>query len=93
MRVALDFEKLNRVAISIGITVPPKEETKTNDALKKLPEVKMPWRTYGVRSLIITVVCKKGEGGNTIDKMRRTFEELNVISFDICIGFAWEKVT
>ena len=92
IRVGLDYEKLGRVAVHFGINVECKDEEKTIDELKKLEDVKMLWRTYGAHNLVAIVFCDKGNEGNTIDRMREVFERLNVKSFEVCVGFNWEKI-
>jgi DNA-binding Lrp family transcriptional regulator len=91
-RVILDFEKLDRIAVAIGINVAQKDEQKVIDALKKCDEVKMMWRTYGSHNLILIIICSKGDEGNEINKLRALLEEFTVKSVDICVGFGWEKM-
>jgi len=91
IRIALDFEKLRRVVINFGINVEPKNEERAVATLIKLAKVKMLWRTYGAHNLVLIVFCDKGEEGKVIDELRHIFEELNVTSFESCVGFSWEK--
>ncbi len=91
IRIALDFEKLGRVVINFGINVEPKNEERAVATLIKLAKVKMLWRTYGAHNLVLIVFCDKGEEGKVIDELRHIFEELNVTSFESCVGFSWEK--
>jgi DNA-binding Lrp family transcriptional regulator len=91
-RVILDFEKLDRIAVAIGINVAQKDEQKVIDALKKCDEVKMMWRTYGSHNLILIIICSKGDEGKEINKLRALLEEFTVKSVDICVGFGWEKM-
>jgi len=91
IRIALDFEKLRRVVINFGINVEPKNEERAVATLIKLANVKMLWRTYGAHNLVLIVFCDKGEEGKVIDELRHIFEELNVTSFESCVGFSWEK--
>lgn len=91
-RVILDFEKLGRIAVAVGINVAQKDEQKVIDALKKREEVKMMWRTYGAHNLILILICSKGDEGNKINKLRALLEEFTVKSVDICVGFGWEKM-
>jgi DNA-binding Lrp family transcriptional regulator len=92
LRVSLDFEKLDLVALHFGINVDSKDEEKTIDTLKKQPNIKMIWRTYGAYNLIAIVICDKGCEGKTIDRIREVLEQLNVKTYEICVGFRWEKV-
>ena len=91
-RVVPDFEKLNRIALAVGISVAQKDEQKIIDALKKSDDIKMMWRTYGAHNLILITFCNKGDEGNKIDKLRALLEEYPVKSIDICVGFGWEKM-
>jgi len=91
-RVILDFEKLNCIALAVGINVAQKDEQKVIDALKKCDDIKMIWRTYGSHNLILLTFCGKGDEGNKINKLRALLEEFNVKSIDICVGFGWEKM-
>ena len=91
-RVIPDFEKLNRVALTVGISVAQKDEQKVVDALKKCDYIKMMWRTYGSHNLILITFCSKGDEGNKINKLRAILEEFTVKSVDICVGFGWEKM-
>jgi DNA-binding Lrp family transcriptional regulator len=91
-RVVPDFEKLNRIALAVGITVAQKDEQEIIDALKKSDDIKMMWRTYGAHNLILITFCSKGDEGNKIDKLRALLEEYPVKSIDICLGFGWEKM-
>ena len=91
-RVVLDFEKLDRIAVAVGINVAQKDEQNVIDALKACAEVKMMWRTYGAHNLILVIICGKGDEGNKINKLRALLEEFTVKSVDICVGFGWEKM-
>jgi DNA-binding Lrp family transcriptional regulator len=91
-RVVLDFEKLDRMAVAVGVNVAQKDEQQLIGALKKRDEVKMIWRTYGAHNVILIMICSKGDEGNTIDKLRTLLEEFTVKSVDICVGFGWEKM-
>ena len=91
-RVVPDFEKLNRIALAVGINVAQKDEQKVIDALKKSDAIKMMWRTYGAHNLILITFCSKGDEGNKINKLRALLEEFIVKSIDICVGFGWEKM-
>jgi DNA-binding Lrp family transcriptional regulator len=91
-RVVLDFEKLDRIAVAVGINVAQKDEQNVIDALKACAEVKMMWRTYGAHNLILVIICSKGDEGNKINKLRALLEEFTVKSVDMCVGFDWEKM-
>lgn len=91
-RVILDFEKLDRIVVAVGINVAQKDEQKVIDALKECAEVKMMWRTYGAHNLILVIICSKGDEGNKINKLRGLLEEFTVKSVDMCVGFGWEKM-
>ena len=91
-RAVPDFEKLNRVALAVGINVLQKDEQNVVGALKKRDEIKMMWRSYGSHNLILLIFCSKGDEGKTINKLRGILEEFTVTSIDICVGFSWEKM-
>jgi len=92
IRVGVDFEKLNLIAVQIGINVPHAHEEKTIETLKKYSETKIIWRTYGACNLVVVLFCNKGEEGKTIFKIREILENLNILSFQMCVGFSWEKL-
>jgi hypothetical protein len=91
-KILLGFEKLDRIAVAVGINVAQKDEQKVIDALKECVEVKMMWRTYGAHNLILVIICSKGDEGNKINKLRVFLEEFTVKSGDMCVGFSWEKM-
>ena len=91
-RVVPDFEKLERIALTVGINVAQKDEQKVVDALKKRDDIKIMWRAYGAHNLILITFCSKGDEGTTISKLRAILEEYPVKSIDICVGFSWEKM-
>jgi len=92
LRVGLNFEKLNLVAVIIEINILPADEDGMIELLKKREDIKMIWRTYGAHNLVVIAGCGKGEEGKTIDRMRELFEKLNVKSYEISVGFSWEKI-
>jgi DNA-binding Lrp family transcriptional regulator len=92
IRVRLNFEKLDLVTVHFGINVESKDEQRTIDALTKLADVKMVWRTYGAHNLVVIAFCTKGSEGKAIDRIREVFEGFNVKSFEACVGFDWEKM-
>ena len=92
LHVGLDFQKLNLIAVQIGINVAHAQEDKTIEALKKYSEIKIIWRTYGTCNLVAVLFCSKGDEGKTIFKMREILENLNIVSFQMCVGFSWEKL-
>ncbi|MBN1244475.1 Lrp/AsnC family transcriptional regulator [Candidatus Bathyarchaeota archaeon] len=91
-RVVPNFEKLNRIALAVGINVSQKNEQEVIDALKKCEDIKMMWRTYGAHNLILITFCGKVDEGNKINKLRAILEGFTVKSFDVCVGFGWEKM-
>jgi DNA-binding Lrp family transcriptional regulator len=90
--VGVDFEKLNIVAVDLRISVSRLDEERTVETLKKYEEIKIVWRTYGACNLAVILFCNKGDEGKTISKMREILENLNVISFEFCVGYSWEKL-
>ena len=92
LHVNVDFDKLNLVAVHIGINVANLQEDRAIETLKKYSEIKIIFRTYGTSNLIAILFCNRGEEGKTIFKMREILEQLNVASYDISIGFKWEKL-
>ncbi len=59
LRVGLNFEKLNLVAVIIGINISPADEDGVIDLLKKREDIKMIWRAYGAHNLVVIVGCAK----------------------------------
>ena len=92
LHVGIDYERLNLIAVQIGINVAHTDEERIIDALKKYSEIKMMWRTYGPCNLVVVLFCDKGDTGKTIFKMSEMLEKLNAVSFQMCVGFSWEKL-
>ena len=92
IHVGLNFEKLDLITLHVGINVESKDEEKAIEALRKVPEVKMVWRTYGAYNLVLIVFCHKGNEGRVIDGLREIFEGVKVKSYDVSVGFLWEKM-
>jgi len=92
LRVALDFEKLNRVALSIAIDIAHADEEKAIEMLKKCEDTKFIWRTYGAHNIVLITFCERGEEGIVINRIREILEPLSVRLIETCIGFTWEKI-
>ena len=43
-------------------------------------------------NLVVVLFCSEGDEGKTIFKMREILEKLNVASFEMSVGFSWEKL-
>ena len=91
-RVCLNFAKLNLVAILVGANISNINAKKVVTFLSAYPCVKMIWQSFGAYNLFAIIFCEKGDEGNKILEIRKMVEEFRVESFDISVGFRWEKM-
>jgi len=92
LRVAVNFEKLDLVVVQFGLKVSNANMERVIDSLMDYKCVKMIWRTFGAYNLAVIMFCGKGDEGKRIYEMRDIFEKLQVDSFEVAVGFAWEKM-
>ena len=88
------YDKLNLAAVNFGANVSPGDLDKVVNLLKKQPQVKFLWKTYGTHDLIIVIVCDKGEVGKSIHNLKSALDKLNVsaIQMDSSTSYTWEKI-
>lgn len=89
-----NFKSLELSAIGIMIDVAVTDMDQTIEFLKRLPNVKFLWKSYGTHNITAVIACDKGDEGKCIFKVRETLEKKNVKvhKFDASISFSWEKV-
>jgi len=87
-----DYTKLDLSAICIGMDVAHENMEKVIELLKRQPSVKFLFKTYGTHNVILIMIGDKGEEGQTIYDLREKLENLKINSFDVSIGFSWEKI-
>jgi DNA-binding Lrp family transcriptional regulator len=89
-----NFTKLNLSAICVMMDIAQSEVGKVIDFLRKQPQVKFLWRTFGAYNLTAVIICNKGEEGNCISNLREVLEKMRVSvnRFEASISFTWEKI-
>lgn len=92
IRMAVNFEKLDLVVVLLGLNVTNENMEKVIGILMEHECVKMIWRTFGAYNLSVIIFCGKGDEGKRIYEMRDIFEKLHVNSFEVAVGFGWEKM-
>ena len=92
MRVSVNFAKLDLVALIVGANVSNMNADKVISFLNAYPCVKMMWQAFGAHNLFAVVFCEKGDEGNKIFELRKMFEDFQVETFDVSVGFKWRKM-
>jgi len=89
-----NFEKLNFSAVIFGVNVNPKDLDRTVDFLKRQPQVKFLWKTYGTHDLVFAIICDKGDVGTCIYNLRKALEKMEVttVQLDSSTSISWEKI-
>lgn len=89
-----NFKKLDLSAVIIGMDVSPGDLDKVSEFLKRQPQVKFLWKTYGTHDLVYTIICDKGDVGTCINNLRRALEKLEIkpTRFDASPSISWEKI-
>lgn len=89
-----DFDKLGLSAIIVGINVSAQDTEKTIAFLKKQPQIKLLWKTYGTHDIVFAMVCDKPDVGECIYDLRTELAKLkvNIVDFDTSGSVSWEKV-
>lgn len=89
-----NFTKLNLSAIGVMMDIPQSEVEKVINFLKKQSQVKLLWKTFGAYNITTVIICKKGEEGMCISKMREVLEKMRVKpnKFEAAISYSWEKI-
>ena len=94
VRAVPNFTKLNLSAICVMMDIAQSEVSKVIDFLKRQPQTKFLWRTFGAHNLTSVIICNKGEEGNCISNLRESLEKMrvDVNKFEAAISFTWEKI-
>jgi DNA-binding Lrp family transcriptional regulator len=87
-----NFKNLKLSAILVGLNVEYDDMEDVVEALKNTLYVKFIWRAYGSHQLVFVLVCQVGCEGRTIADLQKTLSKLRTGSYDVSIGFEWEKV-
>lgn len=90
----LDFNKLNLSAVHIGLNIRQIETDKAIEILKKLPNVKLMWKTYGTHTVTMVLLCDKDKIGECVFNLRVSLEreEIDAHNIDVSTSFSWEKM-
>jgi len=94
VRAIPNFTKLNLSAICVMLDIAQADTDRVIGFLKRQPEVKFLWRTFGSYSITTVFICNKGEEGNCISNLRAALEKMhvNLNKFEASISFTWEKI-
>jgi DNA-binding Lrp family transcriptional regulator len=87
-----NYKILNLSAICIGMEVAYDDTEKVSEAICKLPNVKLLWKSYGVHNVIAILACEKGNEGETITSLRQLLSKFRTSEYHISIGFEWDMV-
>lgn len=89
-----DFEKLNLSAVVFGMNMSPRDVDKTIAFLKRQPQVKFLWKTYGTHDIVFTIICDKGDVGTCIYNLKTALQKLDVaaVRLDSSTSVSWEKI-
>jgi DNA-binding Lrp family transcriptional regulator len=91
-RASVNFAKLDLIAVLVGMNISNLNAERVVNFLSVYPCVKMIWQSFGSYNLFAILFCDKGEEGSKILEIRKMIEEFEVASFDIAVGFKWEKM-
>lgn len=89
-----DFDKLNLSAIHVGLNIKQIETDKAIEILKKIPNIKLMWKTYGTHNITMVLLCNKDEIGECVFNLRVSLEKegIDAHHIDVSTSFSWEKV-
>jgi len=89
-----DFEKLGLSVMIVGINASSDDIEKMVRFLKRQPQVKFLWKTYGTHDLIFVVLCDKEDVGECIFELKRFLEKIGVkiARFDVSVSVSWERI-
>jgi len=94
VRAIPNFTKLNLSAICVMMDIAQSDMDRVMGFLKRQPEVKFLWRTFGTYNIAIVFICNKGEEGNCVSNLRAALEKMqaDLTKFEVSISFTWEKI-
>jgi DNA-binding Lrp family transcriptional regulator len=89
-----NYDKLNLAAVHIGLNVRQIETDKAVEILKRLPQVKFLWKTYGTHSVTLIMFCEKDKIGEDIFNLKISLEKegIDAHHMDVSTSFSWEKM-
>jgi len=93
-RALFNFTKLNLSAICVMIDIAQSEVERVINFLKRQPQVKFLWRTFGPYDITTVILCNKGEEGKCISTLREVLEKMRIHlnKFESSISYTWEKI-
>ncbi len=94
VRAIPNFTKLSLSAICVMMDIAQSDMERVMGFLKRQPEVKFLWRTFGAYNITTVFICNKGEEGNCISNLREALEKMQISmkKFETSISFTWEKI-
>lgn len=94
VRAIPNFTKLNLSAICVMMDIAQSDMERVMGFLKRQPEVKFLWRTFGAYNITTVFICNKGEEGNCVSNLREALEKMQIKlnKFEASISFTWEKI-
>ena len=89
VRAIPNFTKLSLSAICVMMDIAQSDMERVMGFLKRQPEVKFLWRTFGAYNITTVFICNKGEEGNCISNLREALEKMQVSmkKFETSISF------
>lgn len=89
-----NFMKLGLSAICIMMDIGQTDVERVLRFLKKQSQVKFLWRTYGSYNVTTVILCRRGEEGSCISRLREVLEKMRIKlnKFEVAVSFTWEKI-
>ena len=87
-----DFSILGLSAIFFGLRTRSEEREKIVEDIKAMKNTRFIWRAYGDYEIVVVLVCSTGCEGETITEMQRILSLYGPTTYDVSIGFKWERM-
>jgi len=89
VRAIPNFTKLSLSAICVMMDIAQSDMERVMGFLKRQPEVKFLWRTFGAYNITTVFICNKGEEGNCISNLREALQKMQISmkKFETSISF------
>ena len=89
-----NFKALELSSVIIGMNVNLGDLDKASTFLKKIPQIKFVWKTYGTHDLVFVLICDKGDVGTCIYNLKKALEDASIqpLRIDVSTSISWEKM-
>ncbi|MGM0405764.1 MAG: Lrp/AsnC family transcriptional regulator [Thermoplasmatota archaeon] len=89
-----DIEKIGYSFALIGMDVSPEDLDEAIDYLKTQDNIKFLWKTFGFYEIIVLIISKQNQLGDSVNEMRGKLESRNieVRRYGVSPGISWEKL-